>query len=532
MKKKVLIPTKLDPVARDVLTEHGGYTVVQDDKTPIAELAAAHPDTYALIVRSERVDAALIDALPALKVVIRAGAGVNTIDLKYARRRGVDVMNTPGANANAVAEEVIAMMLADARHIVKADASCRAGEWEKKAFMGHEISGKTLGIVGLGAIGRTLARRVAGFDMRLLAYDPFVAPELAAELGVQMTDLPTVFSESDYVSLHIPENEQTRGLVNADLLSRMKPGATLINCARAGIIVEDDLRRIKAERKLRFLNDVYPKDEPGPKSVADIADLMLPHLGASTVEANQNAARRAAEQLIEFDERGNTSYIVNRDIPEGLEPAYADLAYVLTRLARGMVGADLPLKLIETSFYGVLKPYAHWLIVPIVAALSEEFDRSSDPAAVRRFLRESGVEYVDRDTSSRRGYPNSMTIDLTASVSGGTLRKTSIRGTLAEGRPMVARIDDFDRLYFVPEGRCLFFVYRDRPGVIGTIGSMLAAAGINIDDMRNPHDSTGVYSLAIIQVNQPVPAGVFRQICEKIETLSAFQIDLSVRGRE
>ncbi len=528
MKKKVLIPTKLDPVARDILTEHGGYVVVQDDRTPIAELTAAHPDTYALIVRSETVDAGLMDALPALKVIVRAGAGVNTIDTKYARRRGIDVMNTPGANANAVAEEVIAMMLADARHIVKADASCRAGEWEKKAFMGREIAGKTLGIVGLGAIGRLVARRVSGFNMRLLGYDPFIAPDFASELDVQMVDLPTLFGESDYVTLHVPENEQTRGMVNADLLRRMKPGATLINCARAGVIVEDDLRRVKAERKLRFLNDVYPKDEPGPKSVADIADLMLPHLGASTHEANYNAARRAAEQLIEFDDRGNTSYIVNRDIPEGLEPAYADLAYVLTRLARGMVGENLPLKLIETSFYGVLKPFANWLIVPVVAALNEDFDRSSDAAAARRFLRDSGVEYVDRDTTARRGYPNSMTIDLTVSCGGGALRKTSVRGTLAEGRLMVARIDDFDHLYFEPSGRCLFFTYRDRPGVLGAIGAALAEAGINIDDVRNPHDSRGVNSLAIMKVNKPVPAGVFRAISEKIEALSSFQIELTV----
>jgi D-3-phosphoglycerate dehydrogenase len=531
MKKKVLIPTKLDAVARDILTGHGGYTVVQDDRTPIAKLAAAHPDTYALIVRSEKVDAALMEALPALKVVIRAGAGVNTIDLKEARRRGIDVMNTPGANANAVAEEVVALMLADARHLVKADPSCRAGEWEKKAFMGREIAGKTLGIVGLGAIGRLVARRVSGFDMRVLGYDPFIASDFAEELGVEMTDLPTLFSESDYVTLHVPENEQTRGMVNADLLSRMKPGATLVNCARAGIVVEADLRRIKADRGLRFLNDVYPKDEPGPKSVADLADLMVPHLGASTFEANYNAARRAAEQLIEFDDRGNTSYIVNRDIPEGLDPAYADLAYVLTRLARGMVGEDRPLKMVETSFYGVLRPFAQWLIVPIVAALNEDFDRSSDAAAARRFLRDSGVEYVDRDIAERRGYPNSMTIDLTASHGGGALRKTSVRGTLAEGRPMVARIDDFDRLYFEPQGRCLFFMYRDRPGVLGTIGAALAEAGINIDDVRNPHDSRGVNSLAIMKVNQAVPAEVFRAIGEKIEAISAFQIELSLPKR-
>lgn len=523
--KKVLIPTKLDRIAKDILDAHGGYTVIQLDQTPLAEAVVAHADAYALIVRSERVDAAILDRMPSLKVVVRAGAGFNTIDVKHARRRGVDVMNTPGANANGVAELTIAMMLADARHLVKADPSCRGGQWEKTAFMGRELAGKTVGIVGLGAIGRLVAKRLSGFDVKLLGHDPFVAPNLAADLGVEIADLPSLFERSDYVTLHLPENEQTRGLIGATLLERMKVGATLVNCARAGIVVEADLRAVKAERKLRYLNDVYPKDAPGPKSVADIADLMTPHIGASTREANYNAARRAAEQLIEFDDRGVTSYIVNRDIPEGLEPAYAELAYAIARLTRGMVGAELPLTLIETSFYGELKPFADWLIVPVVAALNDDFDRASDAAAARAFLKNCGVQYVNRDTSDRPGYRNSLTIDLTVSLGGGALRKSSVRGTVTEGRLMVSRIDDFDRLYFEPKGRCLFFVYRDRPGVLGMIGATLAAAGINIDDVRNPHDSTGKNSIAILKVSRPVPPHVFCTVVEKIEAGPSFQIE-------
>ena len=310
--KKVLIPTKLDAVARKLLEAHGGYTVVQEPKTPLAQLAAAHADAYALIVRSETVDAAVMDALPALKVIMRAGAGFNTIDTKYARRKGIDVMNTPGANANAVAEEVIALILADARKLIPADASCRAGQWEKTAFMGRELTGKTVGIVGLGAIGKLVARRLEGFEVRLLGYDPFLSQERAADLGVTMTDLPALFAGSDYVTLHLPEKADTKGLVNYALLAQMKPGATLINCARAGIVQEADLRRAKAEKQLRFLNDVYPKDEEGPKSVADVADIMVPHLGASTREANAKAAELAAQELIDLDEKGIDKAVVNK----------------------------------------------------------------------------------------------------------------------------------------------------------------------------------------------------------------------------
>lgn len=310
--KKVLIPTKLDDVARETLSRHGGYEVVQDESTDFAELAAQNSDAHAVIVRSEKVTAEIIDALPSLKVVVRAGAGYNTIDTMYAREKGINVMNTPGANANAVAEEVIALMLADARHVVPADASTRAGKWEKKNFMGREITGKTLGLAGFGAIGQLVAERLSGFEVKVKIYDPFLPAERIAELGVESVDLETLFAECDYVSLHMPENDQTRGCINRSLLSRMKEGATLVNCARAGIINEDDLRAVKAERNLRFLNDVYAKDAAGDKSVTDIADIMLPHLGASTVEANYNAASRAAYQLIEIDEKGESPYVVNK----------------------------------------------------------------------------------------------------------------------------------------------------------------------------------------------------------------------------
>jgi len=182
--KHVLIPTKLDSVAREILAKHR-RAVVQDAETPLAELAKAHPETEALIVRSEKVTKEIIDALPNLRLIVRAGSGYNTIDTKHARKAGVDVMNTPGANANAVAEEVVALVLAYYRHIVPADRSARAGEWEKKKFMGRELAEKTVGIVGLGNIGQLVVKRLAGFDCRILGFDPVVSLNCAKELGVK-----------------------------------------------------------------------------------------------------------------------------------------------------------------------------------------------------------------------------------------------------------------------------------------------------------------------------------------------------------
>ena len=524
--KKVLIPTKLNPVAKDLLEANGSYTVVQDEATAFEEQVKAHADTYALIVRSEKVTSDIIDQLPQLKLIIRAGAGYNTIDIKYARKKGIDVMNTPGANSNAVAEEVVAMMLADARHLLKADPSCRAGKWEKKNFMGKEVTGKTIGVVGLGYIGQLVAKRLSGFDVTVLGYDPFVSEEKAQQMDIELAELPSLFERSDYISLHIPENDETRGMINASLLSNMKTGATLVNCARAGIINEDDLRQIKEEKGIRFLNDVYAKDAEGPKTVADIADIMLPHLGASTKEANLNAARLAAKELIEYDEKGIASYVVNREIPHGLDEEYADLAYTLTRLCRQVVGKENKLKLIETSFYGSLKPFADWLLVPILAALSEEFDRSMDAHAALKYLHDMGIDYEDRDTDDRKRFENSITVDLICSMDKDRLLRASVRGTVAEGNIMVARINDFDKLYFEPKGHVVMFTYDDRPGVLGQIGEALGEAGVNIDDVRNPHDSKAEKSIAIFKVNKPVSNETIASVADLIQAHTAFYIGL------
>ena len=524
--KKVLIPTKLDAVAGNLLKAHGGYSVVQDGKTPISELAAAHPDTYALIVRSEPVTSEIMAALPSLKVIVRAGAGYDTIDTKTARRHGVDVMNTPGANANAVAEEVVALILADARHLLPADASTRKGEWEKARFMGHELARKTVGIVGLGNIGRLVIKRLEGFECRILGYDPLVPADRARQFGVEVASLETLFSECDHITLHIPENAETRGLVGERLLGLMKPGATLVNCARAGIVDEAALRNAKAARGLRYLNDVYPKDAAGPKSVADVADIMVPHLGASTHEANETAARRAAQQIIDLDDKGITSYIVNRDIPDGLDEAYCTLAYTLAALARGLVGRDQPLSKIETSFYGSLAPFGRWLLLSLLNGIWEDIDRSTDVERAIAQLRDLGVEYSDRVVDRHKQFDNSMTIDLLSLASEREVRRVSIRGTVAEGVCMVSRINQFDRLYWVPCGTALFFQYRDRPGVIATISKRLAEANVNIEDMRNPHDPESDESLAILSVNVPVDDALVREIGRETESTMAHCITL------
>ena len=521
--RKVLIPTKLDKTAAEILQKRG-YCVVQDSETEIGALVAQNSDAEAIIVRSEKVGADLIDALPQLKTIVRAGAGFNTIDIKYARKKGVDVMNTPGANSNSVAEEVVAMALAAYRFVVPGDISTRAGGWEKKKFMGHEVTGKTLGIVGLGNIGQLVVRRFSGFDMKFLGYDPIVSAAKAEELGVKLVSIEDIFRDSDIITLHIPENDETRGMVNARLLSLVKPGVVLINCARSGIVNEDDLRTAKATKKLVYCNDVYPKDEAGPKSIADVADVMLPHLGANTHEANFNAAKRSAEQIIEYFENGVTRYIVNKDLPDGLDANYQKLANRLALLARACLGRKTSVRAVRCSFYGDLAKFDKWFLPPIAAALSGVTDSSSmglGPHEAEEYLQQQGISVEFREPASQKQYGNSMTIDLEGD--GG---KASVRGTITENNLLVSRINDFEHLYFMPTAHAFLAEYWDRPGVLASICTACAKAGLNIEDIHAPRDPEGKRALAILMTDQPVSPVTVEAVKTVIDPINAFAVEL------
>ncbi|MBO5762889.1 MAG: ACT domain-containing protein, partial [Lentisphaeria bacterium] len=323
-------------------------------------------------------------------------------------------------------------------------------------------------------------------------------------------------------SLHIPENNETRGMVNRALLSQMKPGSMLVNCARAGIINEEDLRAVKAEKKLIFCNDVYPKDSAGEKSVADIADIMLPHLGANTHEANFMAARRAAEQTIAYFEQGITNCVVNKALPDGLDAKFQQLAFVLTSIAQKYLGANNPSR-VETSFYGKLAEFSKWMTPPIAAGIAAEF--ASDTAAdAEKHLADNGVELVNRDVDNDKKYGEAMTIDLFAG--SDDLRKASVRGTITENHLMVSRLNRYDGLYLEPTGNHLFVEYSDEPGVIGKIAGILGEKNINILDIRAPQDVEGGYSLCVVKTNVEVPELLLAKIREAVGARCAFQFNL------
>lgn len=522
--KTVLIPTKLESIASNTL-KAAGYDVVQDADTPLAEQAAQHPDTIAMIVRSEKVTPEIIDALPALKLIIRAGAGFDNIDIIYARKKNIDVMNTPGANSNAVAEEVIALILAAYRHLIDADRTTREGRWEKKRYMGYELTRKTVGIVGLGNIGRLLAKRLQGFEPTLIGYDHFLARQRAINIGVTPVSLEEVFPTADIITLHVPGGPATKGLVNAELIGMMKDGAVLINCSRYGVVDEEALAAAKAAgKRIVYLTDVHPKDAAAQQPSAPIADIILPHLGASTFEANAKAAKRAADQMIAYFADGDTACVVNGEKPDGLNPAHLHLAMMLSALCRKASG-DKPIRRIDCTFYGNLRSFRKWFTPRILEGALPGAEKGLMPAAAEESFREHGIVFKAREPMDDKPYEDSVTLDF-FTEEGGRQTVTSVRGLVAEGVPMVSRIGNFNGLYSSLKGHTIFLRYKDRPGVIAKIGNGLAMAGINIDNIVAPGDHATGEAMTVIKTDQPVSDMQLAAIAEEIEALSAFSLSL------
>ena len=521
---KILIPTKLDKAAAATLAA-AGYDVIQNDNCPIEELVAANPDAAGIIVRSEKVTKEIIDALPGLKCVIRAGAGFDNIDFVYARTKEIDVMNTPGANSNAVAEEVIAMILATYRFVVDADNTTRAGEWNKKKYMGQELTHKTVGILGLGNIGRLLVKRLQGFECKVLGYDHFLSKQRALNIGATPTEIDEIFSTADIISLHVPGGPATRNLINAELIGKMKDGAMLINCSRYGVVDEDAIRAAKAAgKKILYCTDVHPKDAAAMQPSADVADLLLPHLGANTKEANKNAAMQAAKQMIDYFVSGDTSCVVNAERPKDLHPAQLQLASMLGKLCYHTGGCK-PIRRVECTFYNNLRAFRKWFTPWILQGTVPGAEHGLMPAAAETSFREHGIVYKAREPKDDKMYDDALTIAVHMEVDGQQII-SSVRGTVVDGTPVVSRIAEFDHLYATLSGNTLVLRYADRPGVIASIGQALSQAGINIENIVAPRDCMSGDSLAVIKTNMPVSEEQVQYIAREISAKLAFALSM------
>ena len=478
------------------------------------ELVSVIGDYEAIIVRSEtRVTREAIEAGKKLQVIARAGVGIDNVDLEAATERGIVVVNAPTANTMAAAEHTVAMMLALARHIPQAHANLSGGAWMRQNFVGVELRNKTLGIVGVGNVGSEVARRVQGFRMKVIAYDPFVSLEYARNLRVDLVSFEKVLTDADFITLHLPLTDQSRNLIGARELSMVKPAVRIINCARGGLIDEQALAQaIDEGRVAGAALDVFaqepPKDNPLMKNPKVI---VTPHLGASTAEAQTSVATDAAEQVLAVLNGQPARYAVNaplipRESLSFLSPflkVATSLGRMVAQLAEGQMGA------IDIRYEGeIAKHDLTVLKAAVIGGLLEGMSEerinvvNANMIAQKRGLRVA--EY--RDTSCEN-YASLMTVSVTTSA--GT---TSVAGTVMRGEMHILRVNDY-WLDVVPKGGYLLFSdHRDRPGIIGAVGMITGNADINVSSMQLSRLKPRGQALMVLELDEPLRDEHMKQI--------------------
>jgi D-3-phosphoglycerate dehydrogenase len=505
-----------DAIAKEgiaLLEKAPGFEVTVETGLGPEELANTIGGYDGLIVRSAtKVTAEILERAERLKAIGRAGTGVDNIDLDAATRAGIVVMNTPGGNSVAAAELTVSLLLALARNVPQSNADLRAGNWERKRYTGIEVAGKVLGVVGLGRIGREVARAAKGLRMEILGFDPFVSHEAAARIGIEHADLEDLLAKADLVTLHVPLTDETRHLIGAKNLGRMKQGARLINCARGGLVDEAALLdAIDSGHLAGAALDVYESEPPtDSKLVQHPKVVSTPHLGASTVEAQQRVGTEIAEKFRDFFRSGVILDAVNfpsinREEYAALGPLM-DLADRLGRfLAQVVEGGrcklemhclgeflDRPLKpLVMAATKGVLLPAMEG--VSFVNALSLAAER--------------GITVTEGRSSEPTHYSGLLRLTLTTESETAT-----VAGTLYTSKiPKLVEVNGVP-IECTPEGHLLFLRNRDVPGVVGRIGTLLGEAEVNIAGIQLGRFESGRDAVSIISVDSPVPAEVLDQI--------------------
>ncbi len=527
---KVLI---VDGLASEGIEKLKGITGIEIlDKSGISrdELKSTIGKADILIVRSRtEVDADLLASAENLKLVIRAGIGLDNVNVEAATNRGVIVMNAPTGNIVTTAEHALALMFTATRHVAQADASLRKGKWEKKKFQGNELRGKTLGLIGLGNIGRTVAERAIGLSMKVAAYDPFVNAEKAAQMKIRLTPtLDELLATSDYVSIHVPLIPATKNLIGKDNLAKMKKGAYLINCARGGIVDEAALVAALESGHLAgaaldvFETEPLPPDSPLLKR-DDI--VLTPHLGASTDEAQVQVGLEVAEQIDQFVQTGALKNAIN--VPNVSLEQLAVLKPYLNLAERvGSFAAQIsPAKSIQRlclQYQGAI-PSADRSILSLALLkgfLGSHLSTSVNFVNVKKILKERGILVEESYQEECADYATLVSI----TVDGD--KKLTVAGTLfGKEEPRIVRIDKF-LIDALPTGHLLFTKNADQPGVIGALGSTLASKNINIARMHLGRDHAKGEAIAVITVDSEVSQETLTALRQVKGMLTAVPISL------
>ncbi|HUU70868.1 MAG TPA: phosphoglycerate dehydrogenase [Planctomycetota bacterium] len=508
---KVLVTEHLSDTGIEILRSADGIEVdVRTDLTP-DDLKRIIGDYHALIVRSKtKVTADLLANAANLKVVGRAGVGIDNVDVDAATRRGIIVMNSPEGNTVSTAELTMAMMLGLSRRVPEACASLKRGEWDRKRFVGSELMHKTLGIVGLGRIGGEVARRAAAFGMKLIGDDPFCTEERAEKLGVKMVSLDELLRTADIITFHVPLTDETRGMIGPKEFSLMKKGVKLVNCSRGGVIDEQALHdAVKAGIVSGCALDVYDNEPPAASPLVALDQIITtPHIGASTSEAQSNVATEIARQVIDVLQGRPARNAVNLPLMEGdgLRP-YIELAEKLGTLLVQLMG-KITGKLTIT-FHGeinsrnlmpVTRSFLCGLLKPVLAP---PVNLVNAPALAA----ERGIEITEIKIPTCEDYASLITVE--GKVGS---RAYTLGGTLfADGQPRIVRIDGLD-VDVAPQGPVLIVRNDDKPGAISHIATVLAKRGINIARMTVGRDEPGGKAITVLNIDEPVKDDVIDEI--------------------
>jgi len=528
---KVLVSDKLSEEGLKILQAQSELQVDVKPGLPPEELKSIIGQYDALIIRSgTQVTADILASAKKLKLIGRAGIGIDNVDLAAASKNGVIVENTPSGNAVTTAEHAVAMMFAVSRMIPQATMSMKSGKWEKKKFVGRELCNKTLGIIGVGNIGKIVANRALGLQMKVLGYDPFLTPEAASKMGIELVDLPQLFKNADYLTVHVPLNDKTRGLINKDSFAKMKNGVYLLNCARGGVVNEKDLlEALESGKVAGAALDVF-ETEPPPEDSSLIKHprvICTPHLGASTDEAQVNVAVEVAEQVVDYLTKGEVRNAVNfpsisGELAKVLKP-YLELSEKIGTLI-GHVSEGPP-RQISIEYTGEISKYP---LAPLTTCVLKGFLEVtlSDEGGVNYvnspvLAKERGIKVIESRVSEAEGFTNLITV--TVERSDG---KNMISGTIfGTKHPRIVRIDDF-YLEAVPEGNVLLIRNIDKPGVIGSVGSLLGKNNVNISRMQLGLSNSSGEALSLYNVDSPVHEGVLDGLRSLPNILSVKEIQL------
>ena len=535
MAHRVLVTDKLADEGLELLRAEAGLELVVATKLDTAGLRAALAEADGIVIRSgTQLTAEVLRDQPRLKVIVRAGVGVDNIDVPAATRQGIVVMNTPGGNTVSTAEHTMALMLALSRNVAKANDSLKAGKWERNTFTGSQLGGKTLGVVGLGRVGLAVAKRAQGFDMDVVGFDPFLAPERAAELGITSLPLDDLWGRCDYITVHTPLSPETRNIIGTSALSRMKTGVRIINCARGGLIDEDALLiALNSGKVAGAAIDVFDPEPPAADHplVKHPGVLVTPHLGASTEEAQISVAVEAAQLLINYFKTGQIRFAVNMGTLDRAEledlRLYLDLGRRL-----GILHAQMDRGAVRSVTLRYRGEVAHKNTRLITASFAAGWMESAMEGQVNLvnaevMARERGITIVEEKTTDTGDFGTLIQTEVT------TDKKTYVAAGTLFGKEFLrlVRLGPY-RLDAHLDGNLFLFTHRDVPGLIGFIGNTFGRYHVNIAQMNvgRAHDEPGGEAIGVVKLDSIPPESAIDEVRNHPEVLSVSLITLPKPG--